>query len=84
MIGQMSNLWDKVAWVILVTGKTYLIGAVACMYVAPFMTPFFLGVWALHWTVAVAIALWRQSWIHIQTKELFPFLYEKSLFVWSR
>ena len=84
MIGQMNNVWDKVSWVILATGKVYLIGAVAMMYVMPSMTPFFLGVWALHWTTAVSIALWRQMGIHSQIKEKFPFLYEKSIFVWAR
>ena len=84
MIGQMNNVWDKIAWVILLTGKPYLIGAIACVYVAPFMTPFLLGVWALHWTTAVSIALWRQMGIHSRAKEMFPFLYEKSIFVWAR
>ena len=84
MIGQMNNIWDKVAWVILVTGKVYLIGAVAMLYVMPSMTPFFLGVWALHWSVAVCIAFWRQIEIHAIAKERFPFLYEKSIFVWTK
>ena len=84
MTGQMNNIWDKVAWVILATGKVYLIGAVAMMYIMPSMTPFFLGVWALHWSVAVCIALWRQIEIHAIAKERFPFLYEKSIFVWTK
>ena len=84
MIGQMNNTWDKVAWVILATGKVYLIGAVAMMYVMPSMTPFFLGVWALHWSVAVCIAFWRQIGIHAAAKKRFPFLYEKSIFVWTK
>lgn len=80
----MNNVWDKVAWCILLTGKTYLIGAIAMIYIMPSMTKFFLAVWALHWTTAVCIAFWRQIGIHKATKERFPFLYNKSIFVWSR
>lgn len=75
MISQMSNQWDKIAFIILATGKMYIIGAVAMMYLAPSMTPFFLLIWAIHWTAAVCIAIKRQIQIHYQIKELIPSLY---------
>ena len=76
MLSQITNTWDKIAWIILVSGKIYLIGAVAMIYVAPNMVPFFLLIWSIHWTAAVCIAIKRQICIHYQIKKLIPSLYK--------
>ena len=67
MTGQMNNIWDKVALIILYT-KVYLI-AVAMMYIMPSMI-FFL----VHYTLVCCsvYCFWRQIEIHAIAKEKFP------------
>ena len=81
MINQIKNPLDKVAWVVLVLGKTYMLGAILCTWVAPFMTPIMLLVWSLHWMCAVCIAIHRAIQIHTEAKQKFPLLYKNPIWI---
>jgi len=83
VISMMTNNSDRMAYTALLLDKFYLLTAVICIWVLPEAVPYALLGWAIHWSIAVLIAANRQWSLHKKAKERFPFLYKKSIWIWS-